>query len=111
MAAYDDLDDLVKQGDEMLERFKKNERPLPTESEFEKWNQRLITLAESCATIAQRNRLRAGSALEVETEQIMSVYTHVAREHHDTAAKLVSKLKVAREIMEGLRRENQIRRS
>lgn len=112
IAAYDDLDELVKQGDEMLGRFKKNAPPLPTESEFEQWNKRLITLAESCATatIPERNRLRGGSVLEVSTEEIMTVYLYVAQEHHETAAKLVSKLKVAREIMERLRRGNQMGR-
>jgi hypothetical protein len=111
MAAYDELDELVKQGDEILERLKKNEPPLPTESEFEQWNQRLITLAGSCATITERNRVRAGSVLNVADEEIMPVYLDVAAEHRDTAQKLVSKLKVAREIMERLRRENQIKRS
>jgi hypothetical protein len=113
IAAYDDLDELVKQGDEMLGRFKKNAPPLPTESEFEQWNERLITLAESCATttIPERNRLRGGSALEVSSEEIMHVYMDVAKEHYDTAEKLVSKLKVAREIMQRLRRGNQMTRS
>jgi hypothetical protein len=49
--------------------------------------------------------------LNVADEEIMPVYLDVAAEHRDTAQKLVSKLKVAREIMERLRRENQIKRS
>ena len=105
MAAYDGLDELVKQGHEMLERLKNAEPRLPTKSEFEKWNKRLITLAESCATIVERNRLRGGSVLEVGGEEIMNVYVHVAKEHYDTAEKLVSKLKIAREIMERLQIE------
>ena len=110
MAAYDDLDELVKQGEQMLqrlmlERLKKNEPPTPTESEFEKWNEELITVSESCATIDERNRLRASSPLEVTDQEILLAYTHVAKEHYDTVEKLVSKLYVARGIMNRLRRE------
>jgi hypothetical protein len=104
IALYDSFDDLFKQGDAMMKKFLNNETPLPTENEFQQWDKRLIALAESCATIEERNKLRVGSPLHVSTEDIIAIYMTV-----DTppfAETLVSKLQISREIMERLRRES-----
>jgi len=107
IAAYDDFDELLKEGDEMLERFKKNKPPLPTQIEFDRWDQRLITLAGSCATIPERNRLRDGSPMEIKNDaEMMQLYMDIPEEHHDIGVKLASKLKVSREIMKRLRSES-----
>jgi hypothetical protein len=79
IAVYDSLDELVKHGDAMLERFRNNETPLPTENEFQQWDKRLIALAESCATIEERNKPREGNPIHVTTEDIMSIYVTVGR--------------------------------
>ena len=104
IALYDRFDELFKQGEAMMKKFLHNETPLPTENEFQQWDERLITLAESCATIEERNKLRAGSTLHVSSEDIMAIYMTV-----DTppfAETLVAKLQICREIMERLRRES-----
>jgi hypothetical protein len=105
IAAYDDFDGLVKEGDAMLEKLKNNKPPLPTETEVIQWNERLITLAESCATISERNRLRDGSVMEIkDAAEIMQLYVDIPnKEHYGIGEKLASKVKVSRKIMERLR--------
>jgi hypothetical protein len=98
IAAYDSLDGLIKQGEAMLEKFRKNESPLPTEKQFQQWDNLLIGLAESCATISERDRLRAGSVLNIASDEIMQVYVNVPEEHWPIVEKLTSKLKVSRGI-------------
>jgi hypothetical protein len=106
IAVYDRFDELVKQGEAMLGEFKKNEPPLPTANEFEQWDKRLIALAESCATIAERNRLLGRNVSEIAGDETLQIYTSVSREHWPIAEKLFSKLKISREIMGRLREES-----
>jgi hypothetical protein len=105
IAVYDNFDELFKQGEAMLEKFKNNEAPLPTENQFQQWDKRLIALAESCATIEERNKLRVGNPVHVSSEDIMSLYMTVGTEHWPIE-RLVSKLIISREIMARLRRES-----
>jgi len=77
---------------------------LPTKNEFKQWDERLIEVAESCATIEERNKLQAGSLLHVTDEDAMAICMTVAAPPF--AEKLVSKLQISREIMERLRRES-----
>jgi hypothetical protein len=67
---------------------------------------RLIALAESCAKIAELNKLRVGNVTQIASDEIISLYTVVAREHWPIDEKLVSKLKTSREIMARLRSES-----
>ncbi len=104
ITSYDIFDDLFQQGEAMMQKFLKNETPLPTENEFQQWDKQLIALAESCATIEERNKLRAGSPLHVSTEDIMAIYLTVGTPTF--ADKLAAKLQISRKIMERLRRES-----
>ncbi len=104
IALYDRFGELFKQGEAMMQKFLNNETPLPTENEFQQWDKRLIALAESCATIEEWTKLRAGNPIHVSSEDIMSIYMTVGTETF--APKLVAKLQISREIMGRLRRES-----
>ena len=104
IAVYDTFDELFKQGEAMMEKLLNNETPLPTENEFQQWDRRLIALAETCATIEERNKLRAGNPIHVSSKDIMSIYMTVGTETF--APKLAAKLQIGREIMGRLRRES-----
>ena len=104
ITSYDSFDDLFQQGDAMMEKFLNNETPLPTKKEFQQWDKRLIALAESCATIEERNKLRAGSLLDVSSHDILAIY--MTADTPPFAESLVAKLQISREIMERLRRES-----
>src|SRR6266480_1044849 len=90
IAVYDSFNKLVEQGEAMLEKFERNEPPFPTENEFQHWDRRLIALAESSATIAERDRLRSGNVPGIVTgNDIQWVYLSVRnREHWPIAEKL-----------------------
>jgi hypothetical protein len=89
----------------MMDRLRGKNAQL-IEGEFEQWDAELIRLAESCSGIVERNRLRDGTVMEIGDWEIMKLYLDVPKEYHSVAEKLFAKLKVAREIMERLRREN-----
>jgi hypothetical protein len=104
IALYDDLEGLAKRGDGMMERFKKNEAP--TEEEFNQWDNELITLAGRDTTISLRNRLRAASNQELTFNDAADLSFDIPKPHWDIAEKLLIKLKIIREAMKQLHKED-----
>jgi hypothetical protein len=106
IVVYDRFDELVKLGDAMMKRFLEKKSPSPTREEFQRWDNELMAVAESCATINERNRLRDSSTLEIRKDDIVEMYLDVSKENSLIAQKLFVKLQVAREIMNRLRSDD-----
>lgn len=101
---YDSFGELIARGENLLAALKRNEPPLPKREEIKEVGNGLIALAETCATIEERNRLRRGF-FEADSGAAITAKLNAPKEYWDDVTELVGQLQVARQIRDRIRRQ------
>jgi hypothetical protein len=102
LIVYDLFSEAIQRGEAALDKFRKNQLPLPTPEHLKQIRNELITISENFATVSERQKLRNGFQ-EADAAEAISARMYLPTDYDgDVVVELVGTLKIARRLRDRL---------
>jgi hypothetical protein len=103
--AFDQLQSLIQEGDDMRKRLKEDRAPIPSSEEVQAWGDQLDEVAACCASVSERKELRdAYHHVDMTTAVISRLGTEL--DYGQRIVEIVGKIAVAKKITARIHRED-----